>query len=625
MCGEKPDEREVDPDRQARQKVAKSALEVLESDSLQEAPESLGSEPLGFFPRLEEFAKSFTSSLVETAQNASGSERLIAAVEDLLKLQAEVTAAPRLRPWIATWRAIDEVLERLRSVARHYLLALAAQAPIDAQREAESAQIELDAAAEPAVLVGDRMERWSSTEAADTFDEGLAILTGHAFGASGAPDLPGFDRAGAAMFERVTGRTGCPRGLGFGLNIIAQQAEGPFDEERFWRVAKDAFVRLTADEQWLADLLSSGAWTEDFRSAMVMASDGGVLNQGMAAAVRRERQAVRVSLGLVESLIETPGKMFAATLMAAAKKKDYESYRTQSAGSLIEQVRRQPGLTELVSGLDPAVRRASAHKEFSLEGDTVILMNRGKEVDRLSRDELVDRTFASIESVNAIEVAMVCAAAVGGLDPDRIFDNPGDYMDPATAVALLLAGSGWRVDEVSIVGDTASVVGEAEIDARSLLLASTILPHLPNECQVLHMEATNSTASRELGGPLKPLTQAAGIDNELEKQIYLLEARRLWRLDGIPLCSDDQVRKAVSAILLQRLSQLPDAREGVRLLLSVRAHIKRLGLSDLEEVVAGLIRALRGGMMGVAAPGELEVAIEPLTSLASRKVPPFDS
>jgi hypothetical protein len=418
-CGEAPDEREVDPDRQARQKAAASALEELDHER-QVVPVAPGPEPLGFFDRLRELAESFLASLMEAAGDPRHADRLIAAVKALLEAQGEAAAAPRLRPWIAVWRAIDEILERLRSVARRYLVALTADAPLEAQREARLAQAELDAAADPAAFLGNQMERWSEIEQAATFEQGLVVSAEHAFSQTGAGDLLAFDRAGDEIFKRITGRTGCPTGLGFGLNLIAQQAQGPFDDARFWQVATDTYALVAADQHWLADLVADESWVEDFNRAMVTAWDTAVLNEGMTAAVRHERQAVRALLDLPEGLVEGPGKVFAATLLAAAKGRNYGLYRRQSAGGLIEAALYQQGVADMFLGLDPAIRRASAHQEFRLDGDDVVLMNRGLDAERLSREELIDRALAAVESVNGIGLGMVCAAVVGGFDPDRL-------------------------------------------------------------------------------------------------------------------------------------------------------------------------------------------------------------
>jgi hypothetical protein len=620
-CGEAPDEREVDPDRQARQKAAASALEELEHGR-PVVPVAPGPEPLEFFDKLSELAESFLASLVEAARDPRHADRLIAAVKALLEAKAEAAAAPRLRPWIAVWRAIDEVLQRLGSVAVHYLLALAADAPLRAQREARLAQAELDAAGDPAAFLGNQVERWSEVERAQTFEQGLVVSAEHAFSRTGAGDLLAFDRAGDEVFKRVTGRTGCPTGLGFGLNVIAQQAEGPFDEARFWEVAGDTYALLAADQHWLADLAADESWVEDFNLAMVSAWDTAVLNEGMTAAVRHDRQAVRVLLDLPEGLVEGPGKVFAATLLAAAKGKGYGTYRGQSAGALIEAARDQHGIADKLLGLDPAIRRASAHQEFGLEGDDVVLTNRGREVERLSREQLLDRAMAAVESVNAIGLGMVCAAVIGGFDPDRLLDVASESLPSEAAAALLLAGAGWRAPEVSIEDGRVSVVGQAELGPQSLPQAAALLPHLPKECRELELKATGPEGPRELRGPVDPLRRFAEATDALEKQVHLMEAHRLWRLEGDPLCTDDHVRKIVSVTAMQRLSQ-DQLRGGVRLLRVSMAAAQRMGLHDLEEAIRAVLAAIRANAGGMAAPGELEAALRPLVSWGAKRVAPL--
>lgn len=515
-----------------------------------------------------------------------------------------------------------EVLERLASVARHYLLALAADAPLEAQREARLAQAELDAAADPAALLGNQVARWSEVEEAETFEQGLVVSAEHAFTQAGAGDLLAFDRAGDEIFKRVTGRSGCPTGLGFGLNLIAQQAQGPFDEARFWQVAVETYALVAAEQQRLADLVADEGWMEDFNRAMVSAWDTAVLNEGMTAAVRHERQAVRTLLDVPESLVEGPGKVFAATLLAAVKRKGYGVYRGQSAGALIEAARRQQGVAAMFLGLDPAIRRASAHQEFRLDGDDVVLMNRGVEVERLSRGELVDRALAAVESVNAIGLGMVCAAVVGGFDPDRLLDVARESLPPEAAAALLLAGAGWRAPEVSMENGVVSVAGQAELGPRSLQQAAALLPILPKECRELRLTATGSKDPRELRGPLDPLRRFSEATDELEKQVHLMEAHRAWQLDDVPLCTDDHVRKIVSVTAMQRLSQ-DQLRGGVRLLRVSLEAAQRMGLRDLEGAIRAVLAAIRANAARMAAPGELEAAVQPLVSWEGERVPPL--
>jgi hypothetical protein len=585
-------------------------------------PGAPGPEPLGFFDRLRELPESFLASLMETARDPRHADRLIAAVKALREAQGEAAAAPRLRPWIAVWRAIDEVLERLRSVARHYLLAVTADAPLEAQREARLAQAELDAAGDPAGFVGNQMDRWSEVEQAGTFEQGLVVSAEHAFSRTGAGDLLAFDRAGDEIFKRVTGRTGCPTGLGFGLNLIAQQAQGPFDDTRFWQVAGDTYDLVAADQHWLADFAADESWVEDFNRAMVTAWDTAVLNEGMTAAVRHERQAVRAVLDLPEGLVEGPGKVFAATLLAAAKGRDYGVYSRQSAGALIEAVRDQRGIANMFLGLDPAIRRASAHQEFRLEGDDVVLMNRGMDAERLSREELIDRTLAAVESVNAIGLGMVCAAVVGGFDPDRLLDVARENLPPEAAAALLLAGAGWQSPEVSIENGVVSVAGRAEIGQQSLQQAAALLPVLPKECRELRLTARGSTGPRELRGPLDPLRRFSEAADELEKQVHLMEAHRRWQLEGDSLCTDEHVRKIVSVTAMQRLSQ-DQLRGGVPLLRVSLAAAERMGIADLEEAIPAVLAAIRANATGMAAAGELEAALQPLMTWAAKRVPPL--
>jgi hypothetical protein len=502
-CGEAPDEREVDPNRQARRRLAAASLAILH-DPPPPPVTPAGDEPAIFFGRALEVMEGFLRSLIEAVADTARVEELLYAARAIRQGASDAREAPRLRPWIASWRAVDEVFRRLDSVARRYLAAISAESPREAQLEAASAQTELDAAAAPATDLAARLTRWSEVEATEGPDAALAVHAEHSFVQTGAEDLLGFDRAGAEVFRRVTGSAACPTGLGFALNIMARQAEGPFDDERFWRVAKQGFAILAADHAWLAALAGNATWIEDLDEALVRGREAAILMEATSSAVTTERLGVRVVLEGVENLVEGPGRRFAATLLAAVKGRPYGDYRGQTSGAVIESARQQPALHDLLEGLDPAIRRASAHGEFRLDGEHVVLMNRGADVEWLTQSELLDRALICAESLNAITLAVICAAAAAGVDPSVIGAGLIDEMDRGVLVAAVLGGAGWKGVEMSIEGGVTTISGRSGISKGRLMLVSALVPVLPADASVLSLNQADGEERHVLIGPLDP-------------------------------------------------------------------------------------------------------------------------
>jgi hypothetical protein len=107
-CGASPDEREVDPDRQHRQRVAGRALMAFATAQLRGKP--LHVDPSGIWDRISALLERFLAAVFAGLADPSLEDRLMEAISDLKRLQADLGVTPRLRPWIETWQAVEDVL-----------------------------------------------------------------------------------------------------------------------------------------------------------------------------------------------------------------------------------------------------------------------------------------------------------------------------------------------------------------------------------------------------------------------------------------------------------------------------------------------------------------------------------
>jgi len=621
-CGEEPDEREVDPDRQRRVRLARTALEILDGPAPDASPEL---SPLAavIWGRMLVVFDDLLGAVMAANGDAREEPTLMNAIIVFRQLEGDVAATPRLRPWIDLWTAVEDVLSRLRTIVRHYLLGAAADTPLEAQREAQAAQRELDEAADPAAALSKRMEDWARVDAAETIDKAVAVLAEIAFERSGARNLLEFDHAGYTVYERVSGMKTSLQGLGVGLNFIAEQARGPFDESRVWRVAQESFSLLTADSNWLATTVNDSVWRNDHKAALEKLWDAGHLHTAALAAVRHDRQTIRAMLGVGRDFVESTGKRYLATVIAASKKTPYAKYRDQSAGNLLIAAE-QMGLASLVAGLDRTVRIASAHDEFALEGGEVILMDRGVEVERLSIGVLVDRVLTGVETTLALGLGVLCAAIHGGIEPDQVLpDLDALGVEPEEALAWVLASSGWRDVQVRMEGGVVTASGTADEGLLTMSHVAALIPRIPDGCKGVTVLAETRAGQQELQGPFEPFRVFQAATDELEKQVRHVELLRSWVRDGTPLVSETQARKIVSVLSLQSLTP-DDVRGTIRRLRMLLQAARTIEDEELADVLAALIGGLRGSYLDLESDG-YSAALSRIGSWAGMRVEPLDA
>lgn len=619
-CGLAPDEREVDPDRQRRVRLVGVALEILNGAAPEPSPDlsTLATEAWG---RIAGVLDEVLAAIMGAIEDANQEQALMDALKAFRQLEADVAAAPRLRPWIDLWTTVEDVLSRLRGIVGHYLGAATADLPMEAQRESRIAQAELDAAVDLAAVLSERMATWARVEAAETMDEAIRRLAENSFARSEAHSLLEFDRAGHAVYERVTGEAASVRGFGVGLNLIAQQAQGRFDESRVWSVARETYSLLTADHAWVTTLVSDEVWRGDFKTALVKLWDAGRLQAAAAAAVRHDRQAVRVLLDVGQDLVESTGKRYIASMMAASKRLAYATYRDQSAGALLVQAG-QIGLGRLLVGLDRGMRIASAHDEFALEDDEVVLIDRGIESERLSIAVLVDRVLAGVETTLALGLGVLCAAIHGGIELEQVLPDLDTLgVAPNDALTWILSSSGWREVQIRSEADVLIASGVADEEAVTMPHVAALFPYVPQTCREVVVLAETTSGSREIRGPSEPFRAFQAATDELEKQARHVELLRSWTGDGIPLMDASQVRKVVSVLALQVLAS-GDAREAIRQLRMLLETGRRLGDAELTDSLAALIGGLRDSLAGLGA-GAYSSAVERTQRWASMRVAPM--
>ena len=621
-CGQMPDEREVDPERQRRSNLARAGREIL--DGPLPDPRVHGSPvTTEVWDRTLRVVDETLDYLMRALDDASQEPAGLEAIKSLRQLEADVSAAPGLRPWIDLRAAAEEVLHKLHRVVGHYLSAAAADVPLDAQREAQRAQAELDGAADPAVALAERVDAWARVETAETVEQAVSVLAETAFERSKARTLIEFDRIGRAVYERVSGETVSLQGYGVGLNIIAEQARGPYDEARIWSLARRAFELLTGDPEWLSGILETPQWREDLKSALEKLWDAGRLHAAAMLAVRHDRQAVRALLDFGQDLVESTGKRYVATLIAASKHAVYAKYRNQSSGALLVAATKM-GLSDFVSGLDRAVRIASAHDSFILDEDEVILIDSEVEVERLTVPVLVDRVLEGVETTLALGLGILCAAIHGGVElTDLLPDMASLGVAREDILTWILSSAGWRQINVRLEGESLIASGSADVGAVTMSHVAALSPYFPDGCTEVVVTADTSEGQRELRGSAELLKRFQEATSEPEKLARCVELLRGWVLNDRPLIDAKQSRKYLSVSALQSMAS-GDLRAAIRHARMFLATAQRVHDEELAEALTALLGGLRDSLVGLES-ATFAAAVELVTAWARMAVPPIDS
>jgi hypothetical protein len=179
---------------------------------------------------------------------ASAAEELEAVIQRFTQIEATVESANRRRPWLATWRALDDAVAATKQLVETYLNLLVAESVLEAQRQAPALQDALDAAAVAASELSEKLERFNALPDIGPDGDDLVALAASAFASTGASDLIDFDRKGAELALQITGNNkDVPTGMGLALAMKRVAVEAVLDEIRFFQVAGAAGLSIRVE------------------------------------------------------------------------------------------------------------------------------------------------------------------------------------------------------------------------------------------------------------------------------------------------------------------------------------------------------------------------------------------
>ena len=622
-CGARPDPREVDPDLQRRQRLAREALAILDRQPGSQARSRPASDPWPpeqAFDPLVEWVGRFLPTLNAAIQDPSAAPRLLELVTNLVDLRDQLHTSRWLRPHLPLWRTADALIGHLTQVAGCYLTACAAPTPLQAQAAADAGQQALDAAEDEGNHLIERLERWRRISASDRAGDIVAALAVEAYRLAGTTDLLLLEQDGARDFEQLLGAS-CPSGMGLLLRMMTLHAEVVLDDQRFRRIAHDAYAVFTRRPDQLQRLVHDHTLVDDIQDAARRGYDAAVTAQAVLAAARDDRQAVRAVLALAHELLEGPGKRYVAALLTVNGQRSYQDVRRRNAGMLLRQASQQPSLVPLLDGLDIALRDAKAHEDYLIEGDELILTDHGvrrPNTQPISGLVLLDQVLTAVETLQALFFALAAAAAGIGITLVGALDYSHFDMADEDTIATLLGLQSWTEVTVELHDYTVRAAGTAELPTQPLQPVAVLVPHLPERITQLELTVRTSRGQRLLAGPTEPWRRYHA-SADWEKQLHFVECCRYWHFDEQPIFDRAQTQLWVARQALQQPAAGYPA--CIRPLRQLRTFAQRLTDEELASDLSKLIAYARNRSTGLTNEGAVSDIVSRFTRRAQADVP----
>jgi hypothetical protein len=523
---------------------------------------------------------------------------LIEHIQTLRRLGSRVGHVELLRPSVALWRPLTAVIEALLQMASAYVEALVAPDPSTAEENSGRGQEALNRAADAMHVVARRLDRWQ-IPGSIRLPGWLIARAEDAYDMTGAANLLDLDVKGQPLYERITGASGAPAGMGVGLLLDVGHVEDAFDEQRFWQVARVSYERLHNARSRLQELIVEPEWQDHIRVTRRHFYDALLKAQTLLETLGGDRRMeVDAVLELGAALTETVGPGLLRLVLAVQAKSPGDLLRRDYTAIL--QMAAQTGLEQVLLGFDPAVRNADAHHDFRVLDSAVVLS--GDRPRTVLDDVLVDIVLAALESSAALFAALDCALADDGRSAalDRLDELPAEDI-----LRILLAASGLTSVQLQIRRERLDVRCRslASVDVRPLTIVASLLAFVPDAVINMRIAIRTGSGMVEARGPLASFRRWAASQG-LAKDAAFIELAARWTIGRRPVASTAHVRfwAALRAVELVPID-LDQADKTLDILTQLG---RRLGDKALVQALEGMRAAKHASFTGQPAPAEGE-------------------
>lgn len=526
--------------------------------------------------------------LGETGADASG---VRVQVEILRVLSARVAANGRRRPWLALWDPLARLINSLGELAATYIDAASAPDPDTAEALQVVGQKHLDEATKQIGLVNIRFDLWGLPGTIRLPDSAIAAAT-VAYDMTGAQDLIDLDRRGMPLYERITGKSVGPTGIGLGLLIDLGLVDRALDEGRVYRVANLVYERLDRYRARFIALIDDPAWRADLLHARRVFYEAQLTAETLLRELAGDR---RLEAGAVLRLGAQMTERVSGTLFGLAVAVDPSSSLKHTAPyAKIQTAAVAAGLGDAMTGFDDRIRNADAHSDFDVGPDYVLLGRNRAKSEGVSDDELVDTVLASLESCAAMFAAIDCVINEEAHEAgrDRLADLP-----PTDLLGILLAASGVHPRRLVFEADRLEVSGSAHgnLGVNPLTVIAMLVPYVPADAHRLLFRLKRRGGSVVANVALEPLRRFQAGDG-LAKNVAFVEFLGRASLNGQPVFSARHVRFMFAMYVHELLdATLADVEAGGLLLSAAARRLKDRGLTEALEAFVLIKRSREGG------------------------------
>lgn len=524
-------------------------------------------------------------------------------IHNLTRMRARLNEMDVIRPFVRGVTAAQAMADSCVGMVQHYLGALLASTPIEAQREGDRAQRELDRLADQARELDHWLGRQETLSSSKTVQETLGMLIADCFQESGTESLLQLAQSfKAQLAEDVGAEPELDAAISYGLN--AAFADVFLSREDFVSKVRHGVQLLRSPHEHLAAMLRDPVFQADAQRLRLEVFDSGVACQSAIERAAHPRQAARAVVELHATLVESGGMVIALAYLTAAGQKNapYASLRRGDATEHLRKAQSNPVIADLLAGLDGHLRTAHAHRGISF-GDEHLLTDIRSGQRKYGYGEVIDATFEAVESALAGLLSIQIVSSERGWAAPDASDLEVLGFSPRDVATFLLTSFGFPCHSVGLRDG----VLEVELEGSVLGFTVAVGALLPS-MQVDDFNAIRVTTDdgSSWACPREPYDEFRHADDEFEKQLALIWVQRSWRSENdTPWMSDAALQKWTATQITETLNL--EARERFQRLALLRGLARRLGSEEIDSFVRKHVRLARLQLDGQAA-GESERA-----------------
>jgi hypothetical protein len=431
----------------------------------------------------------------------------------------------------------------------------------------------------------------------------LGALISDAMTQSETGDLVNLDGYFRAQLENAAGFPVEP-GLGVTYAMCCSLASVYFDEARFNSTLIGYVDLLYQNAGHLAANVRSEAFASDIKRVELELFDSAIACQRILVSSRLARQSARAVVELHGTLVETAGLIVCSSLLVATGRKTatYESLRRKNATELLTSAQSQVDLAPLLLGLSSHLRTAQAHRGIIYHDDHIATdIKSGQQ--QFTFDELVDNTYAAMESMLAALLAIRLIASKIGVEFDDSLRLQALGMTAVEIAEFTLRAFGHSCNVSQPADDEILIELEASRPKGVTPALGALTANLDQQTLTFVLQIPGGS---ELRCPVSAYRAFQAEIDEFGKQLAIVRIQDAWTdPTNQRLLNQAQLRKW-SAFHASEISD-QELGDQIRILRSIREFARDFGDAELAATLTALIKLRR--LESTQAPtGEPEMA-----------------